>query len=503
MSQLPVLECRSSVSSKGSKADAIAIPVFQEGKKAKSVSDYSSLVKKLNDENDFSGSAGSMEWVRFGAQSGARDVVLMGMGSDATETENARRMGGKICVAALAKKSSVLTIDFESFSKFIKKDSDAVNVVSALVEGVLIRHYRFDDHKTDKKKPATIKKIIVVAKKNGIQKELKERIFRSAAAVEAMNITRNWSNEPSNYGTPAIFAKDAQNFAKKYGLKCKVLGRAEAKREKMGLFLGVSQGSLAEPKMVVLEYTPKSKGKGKTIALVGKGVTFDTGGISLKPSPRMDEMKHDMTGAATMMGAIVLAAKWKVKNRIVCVLGFCENKPGVAATNPGDIHTSRAGKTVEILNTDAEGRLVLADALDYAQDYKPDVVIDAATLTGAVGIALGPYATAIMGNDPKLVEKVIVAGSKEDERMWELPLYKEHLEDMKSPYADLQNIGKSNLAGTSKAGAFLQAFIRPKVKWAHLDIAYTATGQGHLPYYPAKGASGAQVRTLARFIEGY
>jgi len=253
-----------------------------------------------------------------------------------------------------------------------------------------------------------------------------------------------------------------------------------------------------------LEYKPKTVSKKtKTVVLVGKGVTFDSGGISLKPSPRMEEMKHDMTGAATLMGTIVLAAKLKSPNRIVAILAFTENMPAGNAVKPGDVVTSRSGKTVEIQNTDAEGRLVLADVLDYAEKFKPDVMLDAATLTGAVAIALGKQCCAVMGTDQKVVDQLVSLGAEMNERIWQLPLYDDYIDDMRSEYADLKNIGGARMAGTIKGGIFLKQFVKSSIPWAHLDIACTAWDMGHVPYHPKKGASGAHVRTLARFVSEY
>lgn len=250
--------------------------------------------------------------------------------------------------------------------------------------------------------------------------------------------------------------------------------------------------------MVVLEYTPKKMSKSaKTLALVGKGITFDSGGISLKPGLKMEEMKHDMTGAATMISAMILAVRRGCPNKIVTVLAFTENMPSGTAIVPSSILKSRCGKTVEIINTDAEGRLILGDALDLAQDHKPDAVIDAATLTGAVGIALGQQACAVLGNDESLIQTIIQAGEDHHERAWQLPLFDEYFEDMKSDWADMKNAVNNPLGGTIRGAVFLKQFIREGTRWAHMDIAYTAHDVAHLAYCPKHGASGLHVRTLA------
>jgi leucyl aminopeptidase len=251
-----------------------------------------------------------------------------------------------------------------------------------------------------------------------------------------------------------------------------------------------------------MEYRPKGVGrskKSKTIALVGKGITFDSGGISIKPALRMEEMKHDMTGAATLMGALMLASMWKSPNRIVGIFAFTENMPDGTAIQPGNVITSRAGKTVEIINTDAEGRLILADVLDYAQEFKPDVILDSATLTGAVSVALGKHCCAILGTDDSVIEEVRSAGMKHGERIWQLPLYDEYFEDLKSDVADMKNSANDGLGGTIRGAIFLKQFIKKNTPWVHLDIAATAYNMSHLSYCPKRGGSGKYVRAVAQF----
>lgn len=377
--------------------------------------------------------------------------------------------------------------------------------IRAFAEGLVLGAYQFVKHKSGGASkgaysgPSRLVFIVAgKAEKSRLEAEL--RLVRAIAV--AVNVTRDWSNEPSNIGTPEFFAAESKRMAREYGLKCKVLSERDCAREKMGLFLGVGQGAEREGKIVVLEYQPKkTRGarKAKTIALVGKGVTFDSGGISIKPSMRMEEMKHDMTGAATVMGATLLAAAWGVPNRIVSVMAFTENMPDAAAIQPGNVLTSRAGKTVEIINTDAEGRLVLADALDYVQDFRPDAIVDVATLTGAVSVALGKLCCGIMGNEDTLIGALLQAGEHNGERIWQLPLFDEYFEDLKSDTADMKNSANDSYGGAIRGAIFLKQFIRKGVRWAHLDIASTSTNLGHLPYYPRRGASGAYVRTLARF----
>ncbi len=334
-----------------------------------------------------------------------------------------------------------------------------------------------------------------------VQKALPRLILELEAMAEAVQLTRSWSNLPSNVGTPSFYALEAKKLAAKEGWKCRILSEAEARKEKMGLFLGVGQGSSQESQFVVLEYTPPVAAgprKPKTLALVGKGVTFDSGGISLKPGLRMEEMKHDMTGAATVVGALLLASRLKVKNRVVALLPFVENMPDGEAIQPGNVLTSRSGKTVEIYNTDAEGRLILADALDFAHTYKPDVIVDLATLTGAVSVALGKLRAALFANSPQLTEQLLAISERTGERLWSLPMDEDYVDDLLTDQADLRNVANDGLGGTIRAAVFLRQFIRVGVSWAHLDIAGTGYQVSHLPYCPKKGASGLFVRTMAR-----
>jgi leucyl aminopeptidase len=292
-------------------------------------------------------------------------------------------------------------------------------------------------------------------------------------------------------------ARRAQKLAKEYGITCKVLDTKLLKKEKMGGILGVGQGSVNPPCLIVLEYKPK-KAK-KTIAFVGKAVTFDSGGISIKPGAGMEDMKHDMSGGADVIAATLLAARRKCDNHIVCVVPSAENMPDAGALIPSAVLRARSGKTIEVQNTDAEGRLILCDGLDYAQDFDPDVIIDVATLTGAVVMALSNVAAGIMGNDEGLMAKFKAAAAETEERYVELPIFQEYIDDIKSKIADIKNMGGEKGAGSQKAGAFLKEFIRKGNKWLHIDIAGTAWSTGKVAYHPAYGASGHTVRTLTQF----
>lgn len=503
--KFPKVEAKTSVSGR---ATVEVVAVFQDsGKKPiPPKGGHAAAVEKLRKAQAFLGKAGSTAFVRFGGGERAESVLFVGMGMAAELTEEkARVAGGNVWGKLAAERADTVVVDAESFARAagLSAQVSGERVALGLAEGMLLCCYKYSRHRSGAEGgDEGVSKLSFLSKDRGLSGQLSSGLSAVVATAEAVRITRDWSNEPSNHGTPEYYAAEAVKLAKQYGLKCKVLSEADARREKMGLFLGVGQGAEREGKVVIVEYTPKAA-SAKTVALVGKGITFDSGGISIKPSLKMEDMKHDMTGAATVMGATILASLWKAPNRIVAVMGFTENMPDGTAIQPGNVITSRAGKTVEVINTDAEGRLILADLLDLAQDYKPDAVIDIATLTGAVGVALGKQACAVLGNDDAFVEAVRRAGDDCGERTWQLPLWDEYFEDLKSDWADMRNSANDALGGTIRGAIFLKQFIRKGVPWAHLDIAATAWSITHLSYLPKKGASGSYVRTLAKLVEQY
>ncbi len=326
-------------------------------------------------------------------------------------------------------------------------------------------------------------------------KAFSEETFRDLCCfLKASCITRTIADAPPNWMNPERFADIAEDIAKELGLKCTILGREEILAEGMGSFHSVAQGSFLDPKFIALEV--KGKDTSRCVSLVGKGLTFDSGGINIKPSAGIAEMKYDMCGGAAVLGAAYYLGQVTPPTNVMCVIGAVENMPGAYATRPSDIVKSRSGKTIEILNTDAEGRLVLADLLDYVkEEYKPEFVIDVATLTGAVGIALGTVGAAILSNKQEFCDYVLKCSKKSGEPFWQLPIWPELDRELKSEIADLQNItGASVKAGTLTAAAFLRQFVGD-MTWAHLDIASTgnacrATG------FATKGASGFSLRTM-------
>ncbi len=315
-----------------------------------------------------------------------------------------------------------------------------------------------------------------------------------------VNTAKYVADMPSNIAHPPWIADYCAHIASMTpGLSVKSLGQKELEAEKMGCFLSVSQGSAQEPRLVVCEYNGTGKKDSAPVVLVGKGVTFDTGGISLKPAGKMWEMRWDMCGAATVFGSIVAAARAKLDVHVVALLACAENMPDALATRPGDVVRSRSGQTVEVLNTDAEGRLVLCDTLDYAKSFGPKVVLDVATLTGAVVVALGFHATGVMVRDEQaeLAEQVIAAGAKSGDRAWRLPLWKEYDQQLKSDYADIPNIQGDGSAGTITAGSFLSRFTKT-MNWAHLDIAGVAYREG-----AGRAATGRPVSMLVEFLKAH
>jgi len=331
--------------------------------------------------------------------------------------------------------------------------------------------------------------------------DLKTGISRGQAIGESMNFTRELSNEPPNILTPTEMAKRAQAMAKTVGLKCEVLDEAQMTKMGMGSLMSVSIGSEQPAKLIVLRYTPtkSTAKKDELLALVGKGITFDTGGISLKPGENMDAMKYDMTGGGTVIGTMRAIALLKPTVPVIGVIAAVENMPDGKASRPSDVVTAMTGKTIEILNTDAEGRLILADAVAYAEKQGATRIVDMATLTGAVIIALGDQNTGIMGNDQGLVDEIISCSKEVGEGFWQLPVSPEYSKQIKSDIADIKNIGPRGKAGTIMGAVFIQEFI-DKAKWAHLDIAGTAWADGVKPHQ-AKGPTGVAIRTLLNLVE--
>ncbi len=354
--------------------------------------------------------------------------------------------------------------------------------------------YQFTElkSKNDNNKPQ-LQKIILNVEDAKYLSKARQAVAMGNAVARGVAVTRDLGNLPGNICTPSYLASTAQKNTKHYAnMKVRVLKQKDMEELKMGAFLSVAKGSRQPPRLIIVEYLGGKKGD-KPYALVGKGITFDSGGISIKPSQAMDEMKFDMCGAASVLGTMVTIGELQLPINVIAIVPSCENMPDGAANKPGDVVTSMSGQTIEVLNTDAEGRLILCDALTYSERYKPRTVIDVATLTGACVVALGKHPCGLLSNDDTLAQDLLAAGTRSDDRAWQLPLWDEYQDQLKSNFADIANIGGPQ-AGTITAACFLSRFTE-KLNWAHLDIAGVAWESGH-----HKGATGRPVPLLSQYL---
>lgn len=373
-----------------------------------------------------------------------------------------------------------------------------IATIEPIAIGVAMGAWDYPDLKTPPPKEerrAPLARVTIVAANS---KEARDALAQAEALAAGYEVARRVSQMPGNLCTPDFLAKTATDMGRRHKLKVTVLGRREMERHKMGSFLSVAQGTPQDPKLVTLEYRKGRRGAAP-IVLVGKGLCFDTGGISIKPADRMEFMKFDMCGAAGVIGAMEAIARLKLKVNVVGIFGATTNMPSGTAVKPGDVVISHLGKSIEIINTDAEGRLVLADLLSYARRFKPAAVIDAATLTGACVIALGHTATGVLGSDQELVDEVLAAAKRATEPGWQLPLWDDYKPLIKSDVADIRNTG-GRAAGTITAAMFLKEFAE-EYPWVHLDIAGTAYSEADLVAIPP-GPTGVPVGTFVEFVRG-
>ena len=421
----------------------------------------------------------------------AERLLLVGLGKDEEiEPRQWRKAASAIGGALRNLGGSDATVVLQDVQV---KGRDLYATTRMLVETLADGHYVFDRFKSKKADPRALKKVTLVCDK-AQSGDAERAAIQGAAIASGMALTRDLGNMPPNVCQPTYMAEQARQLAKGYkGLKVEVLDENKLRELGAGAFLAVAQGSDQPPRMVVLQYNGGPKGA-KPHVLVGKGITFDTGGISIKPAANMDEMKYDMCGAASVLGTFRAVLDMQLPINLVGLLACAENMPSGHATRPGDIVTTMSGQTVEILNTDAEGRLVLCDTLTYAERFKPESVIDIATLTGACIVALGSNTSGLMGNDQALADALLDAGTRADDRAWQLPLFEEYQEQLDSPFADIANIGGPK-AGTITAACFLSRFTK-SYRWAHLDIAGTAWISGG----KEKGATGRPVPLLTQYL---
>jgi leucyl aminopeptidase len=418
-------------------------------------------------------------------------VLLIGCGKEKEFNENRYRDTTAKAVTVL--KDTGATEATSYLTELDVKGRDISWKVRQAVEVTEAALYRFDQLKSKPNNSRrALRRVVLAVPKRSDLGPGEQAIREGRAIAEGMKLARDLGNLPGNLCTPAYLAEQATEIGKQYGLKITVLEKDDMQKLGMGALLSVARGSRQPPKLIVLEYHGGKEGE-PPVALVGKGLTFDAGGISIKPAANMDEMKYDMCGGASVLGAVQAAAELKLPLNIVGIIPSSENLPDGDANKPGDIVTSMSGQTVEVLNTDAEGRLILSDALTYAERYKPAVVIDIATLTGACVIALGAHASGLLANNDQLAREILGAGKYTHDRAWQLPLWDEYQKQLDSNFADMANIGGRE-AGTITGACFLARYAK-NFKWAHLDIAGTAWKTGK-----EKGATGRPVPLLVQFL---
>ncbi len=476
-------------------ADVLFTGLPLEGKLSKAQKTIdSSLTSGCSLENakdlaDFTGKFGKNMMV-FG-NSNVKRIHLFGTGDKKKfKTDNVRDLAAKIIKIAKSVKAENIAIDSNSFG--LNRDP----YCQAFVEGVFLGSYEFNEYKSREKNGEESMEITVTF----LGKLSNSVVKKSEALSRAVCFSRDISNHPANVATPSFLANAAKEIGGAKNMEVSILDYKECKKLGMNAFCGVAIGAEEPAKVIIMEYTGGRK-KDKPFALVGKGLTFDSGGISLKPGAKMDEMKFDMCGSATVLGVMRTVAELQPKINIVAAIGATENMPGGKAQRPGDIVKAYNGKTIEILNTDAEGRLVLADVLSYVADkYEPTAMMNFATLTGAVLIALGHKAAGVMGNNDSLMKEVKKSSHVTGEKVWELPLWAEYTEDIKSKIADIKNLGAPMQAGTIAAGVFLKEFVGD-TPWVHMDIAGTAWGPSKPSYQPSVGATGFGVRLVYDLLE--
>lgn len=452
-------------------------------------------VTTLLDSEEFAGNEGDFATLYRPDGFAAQRVILAGIGEKKEMTADTfRRVLGRLSRYRGLNKSRSVVFHFDRVTK--------PEYFQAAIEGYLLGSFVLLDFKSDQKKTErkTADQVVFASSRRQALRSIEKAVSRGVAIAEGQIMVRSLAYTPANHLTPSVYAEKVRDLARAEEVSCKILDEKAIEREKMGALLSVSRGSVEPPRFVVLQYNGGPGGQ-RPIVLVGKGVTFDSGGISIKPSAAMHEMKQDMTGSAVVIGTILTAARLGVNRNIVALTPLTENMPSGTATKPGDVVTSRKGLTIEVINTDAEGRLILADALDYANKFNPQAVIDVATLTGATLHILGYLGAPVMGNHGRLIDMLLAASETTAERIWELPLWKEYHDLMKSDVADLVNSGGGRQAGTLKAGAFLEEFIGDW-PWAHLDIGSVDWQYDTQPYSP-KGATGFGMRLLVELLSNW
>jgi len=477
------------------KAGCIVVGIFENKNLSPSAQalDSKGAISAAVKSGDISGKAGSTLLIRQPDGVAALRVLLVGLGKEQASDKDFHTAIHAVAnvLGSLGTADAVLALPLDSV-----KERDAAWVLRAAVLTIRDNAYRFDSLKSKKDTTAVGVKKIAFAVPAAIAAAAREAVAQSVALANGIDLTKDLGNLPGNYCTPTYLANTAKKLAKDFQLGIEVLDRKQLEALKMGSFLSVTNGSDQPPKFIVLKHLG-GKQKDAPTVLVGKGITFDSGGISLKPGAGMDEMKYDMCGAASVLGTFRAIAEMKLKLNVIGVIASCENMPNGRATKPGDIVTSMSGQTIEVLNTDAEGRLILCDALTYVERFKPAAVVDIATLTGACVTALGHHNSGLFTRHDKdhddLATALLAAGKKTGDTAWRMPIEDSYQEQLKSNFADMANIG-GPAAGSVTAACFLERFTK-KYTWAHLDIAGTAWRSG-----AAKGATGRPVPLLTTFL---
>lgn len=469
---------------------ALVLPVVGKDRKALDMlAGAAAAVSAALDRQRFEGEAGSAQEHFAEVDGTARRVVVVGTGNDPRTAESVEKLGGTAVAQLLTSGEKVAVIDIGALGL----DADGAARVGL---GAALRSWRYDRYRTrlkDKQKPS-LAEILITGAPAGAQDRYDQRW---APVYEGVALTRELVTEPANIIYPESFVERVTGSVKGSGLEVEVLTRAQMEELGMGALLGVAQGSVREARMLILKWN--GAGAAKPVAFVGKGVTFDTGGISIKPAQNMEAMKWDMGGAGAVVGAMKALAGRKAKANVVGICGLVENMPSGTAQRPGDVVTTMSGQTVEVINTDAEGRLVLADAITYIQrEYQPSAIIDFATLTGAILISLGHEYAGLFANDDKLADALIAAGKASGDRLWRMPMGETFDRLIDSPIADMKNVGPRE-GGSITAAQFIQRFIENGTPWAHVDMAGKAWADKPSAT-AAKGATGFGVRLIDDYV---
>jgi leucyl aminopeptidase len=481
------------------RADLLLLPVFEGPNAGPGVSEVSKTLgadlMAIYDANKLKGKRGEVLTVPTLGKIPAASVVLVGLGKqDQAGADAARRGVGRVAGRAARFARVATTIPQAT-------NGDFDEAVQATVEGILLGSYRFDRYKTrgtdgERLEKPALREVTLLGTARGQATGARRAIERAEIVSEAVTWARDLVNTPALDATPDHLAREAQRMAKEVGLQVKVWGKGQLERGGFGGILGVGRGSENPPRLIELRY--RGGGTGRPIAITGKGVTFDSGGLSIKDGAGMEWMKADMAGAAAILAVMRAIARLKPKIDVIAAIPSAENLPSGTAIRPGDVLHHRGGKTSEVLNTDAEGRLILADALAYLAEQKPRAMIDCATLTGACMIALGTDIYGVIGNDRGVIEGILDAGRAVGEPGWELPLWEGYRKDIESTVADVKNIASTRYGGAINAALFLKEFVGD-TPWAHVDVAGTAFAEKVGDYWP-KGATGSPVRTVVRYI---